>query len=343
MKENSYQIFDLNINRVCEGIRCLEDYLYSNHAFSEKQKLQEKRHYLRLLSDALNYPSIYRLNQSLSIDDNKKNVHYSSTKMYLLANCKRIQEGLRVLEEISRLIDIDLTLKFKVLRLFFYNYENTIYRLFYLNLLKESVYVILDKKISYLKNNYLTVVELVKSGCSVIQYRNKYDCQMCKIKEIKEIISYVKKRDILFIINDDLKIAKKLNWPFVHLGQTDLAKNLDNLYLEKLIILGISASNENEIKKAIQFPCNYIGYGAIFPTTSKKNVQYIDDYQESVKIYHKYITIIPIVLVGGINRNNIEELVCNFKPLFSVALISALVKDKDISKNFMFFNRKINY
>ena len=89
-------------------------------------------------------------------------------------------------------------------------------------------------------------------------------------------------------------------------------------------IIGVSAHCIEEAEKAERDGADYLGVGAIFPTTTKKDiiitpVNVLREIKETVSV--------PVVAIGGINQNNINTL--KGSHVDGVAVISAIMKSKD--------------
>ena len=121
------------------------------------------------------------------------------------------------------------------------------------------------------------------------------------------------KKNVTFILNDRVDIAKKLNVDGVHLGKEDGSiKNARNI-LGNLKIIGSSCYNNITLSiKSQNLGANYIAFGAFFKTETKENTSKI--ILSGFKNIRKNINI-PIVGIGGLNKFNIKKLIY-FKPDF---------------------------
>ena len=121
------------------------------------------------------------------------------------------------------------------------------------------------------------------------------------------------KKNVTFILNDRIDIAKKLNVDGVHLGKEDGSiKNARNI-LGNLKIIGSSCYNNITLSiKSQNLGANYIAFGAFFKTETKENTSKI--ILSGFKNIRKNINI-PIVGIGGLNKFNIKKLIY-FKPDF---------------------------
>ena len=173
---------------------------------------------------------------------------------------------------------------------------------------KKFVYLISPNKI---KNEYFyTELSLVLSSkkVSFFQLRIKKETNINKLIIGKKIKKICKKYKVKFIINDNPKLAKKLNADGCHLGQ----KDMDIIKARKILknkIIGVTCHNSiNLAKKAITGGANYLAFGAFYSSQTK-----IIKYKSDFKILKlaKKITNIPIVAIGGINLSNYKKLLLN--------------------------------
>jgi thiamine-phosphate pyrophosphorylase len=173
---------------------------------------------------------------------------------------------------------------------------------------KKFVYLISPNKI---KNDiFYTDLALVFSTkkVSLFQLRLKKETNKTKLKIGKKIKKICKKFKVKLIINDDPKLAKKINADGCHLGQKDM--NIFNARkLLKNKIIGVTCHNSiNLAKKAINDGADYLAFGAFYSSQTK-----IVKYKSSLKILKlaKKITNTPIVAIGGIKQNNYKKLLLN--------------------------------
>ena len=124
MKNNLYRTIDANLNRFKEGIRVVEDILRYEFNSPLAKKLKNLRHI-----KIPNYEEILKYrnaNNDILKPSTKNEQLRTSLKDIVIANLKRAQESARVLEEIYKLIDINLSEKFKQKRYELYSLEKEI-------------------------------------------------------------------------------------------------------------------------------------------------------------------------------------------------------------------------
>ena len=124
-------------------------------------------------------------------------------------------------------------------------------------------------------------------------------------KKIKKIC---KNFNVKFIINDDPIIAKKVGADGCHLGQGDMSINNARRILKNKII-GVTCNNSIiKAREAVKNKADYIALGA-FNSSKTKKVKFkakISDLKKFRKITNK-----PIVVIGGIGKNNYKKLLLN--------------------------------
>ena len=173
---------------------------------------------------------------------------------------------------------------------------------------KKFVYLISPNKIE--NDNFYINLNLVLSTLKVnfFQLRLKEEKNRNKLLIGKKIRQICKKYKVKFLVNDDPRLAKKLNADGCHLGQSDMSISDAKKILTNKII-GITCHNSiNLAKKAINDGADYLAFGAFYSSKTK-----ITKYKADLKILRqvKKITTTPIVAIGGIKLNNYKKLLLN--------------------------------
>ncbi|MBE6511122.1 MAG: thiamine phosphate synthase [Methanobrevibacter millerae] len=150
-----------------------------------------------------------------------------------------------------------------------------------------------------------TIEEAILGGVTVVQIREKtadtLDFYNLAVK-VKEITT---KYDVDLIINDRVDVALAIDADGVHVGQSDMPCDITRKLIGEDKILGVSAATIEEAKKAENDGADYIGTGAVFPTSTKDDAPSITK-QDLIDIV-KSINI-PVVAIGGITLENASEL-----------------------------------
>jgi thiamine-phosphate pyrophosphorylase len=191
-----------------------------------------------------------------------------------------------------------------------------------------SLYVITDENLLKGKNIASAVEQAIKGGATIIQYRAKNKSSMEMYNEAILIKKVCDKYRIPFIINDRVDIALAVNSDGVHVGQDDLQPEVVRRLIGFDKILGYSTKNLIQVEKANYLPVDYIGFGSIFETKTKKDIvlNSLDELKRALEI-----SIQPVVAIGGINERNINDVLkvgCK-----NVAVVSAVFKDDNIEDN----------
>ena len=173
---------------------------------------------------------------------------------------------------------------------------------------KKFIYLVSPNKIEtedfYI--NLALILNLKKVG--FFQLRLKKETNKNKLIIGKKIKKICKKYDVKFLVNDDPRLAKKLNADGCHLGQKDMSIIKARKILTNKII-GITCHNSIDLaKKAINGGADYLAFGAFYSSKTKK-VKYKADLK--ILRWAKKITTTPIVAIGGIKQSNYKKLLLN--------------------------------
>ena len=196
------------------------------------------------------------------------------------------------------------------------------------------LYAVTDR--SWLKERtlYEQVEDALKGGVTFVQLREKTLREDEFLEEAKRIKVLCKEYRVPFIINDNVEIAMACDADGVHVGQDDM----NVIEVRKLIgedkIIGLSAQTVEQAKLAQEQGADYLGVGAVFSTSTKKDAKNIT-FSELKDICNSVD--IPVVAIGGITKDNAIELKGTGIDVISV--ISAIFAQKDI-KGFLDFLRE---
>lgn len=172
------------------------------------------------------------------------------------------------------------------------------------------------------------VQEAIEGGITMLQLRDKNSTEDEIISDAEKLLPICKKAGIPLIINDYPEIAKKCGADGVHLGLSDGSIENARKLLGDDAIIGATAHNLEEAKSAEKAGADYLGVGAAFGSSTKKNASNfnIEDYLEITSNVS-----IPVVAIGGINSDNISKL--NGFGLAGVAVVSAIFDSDDVKKS----------
>ncbi|MBK5240960.1 thiamine phosphate synthase [Clostridium sp.] len=187
-----------------------------------------------------------------------------------------------------------------------------------------SLYLVTDRDILVDTEIYTAVEESIKGGVTLVQLREKSLGTLEFYNIAVKIKSITDKYKIPLIINDRIDIAEAINCAGVHLGQNDMPMDIARIIMGKNKIIGVSASTLEEAQKAEREGADYVGVGAMFPTTTKDDAKAV-----SVKCLKeiKEGTNIPVVAIGGINEKNVSLL--RTANIDGIAVVSAILGKKN--------------
>ena len=167
------------------------------------------------------------------------------------------------------------------------------------------------------------VKESLDGGVTMVQLREKTLEEGKFLEEARELQALCRERQIPFIVNDNVDIAKAMDADGVHVGQDDMETMDVRAKLGPDKIIGVSAHTVEEALLAEKQGADYLGVGAVFPTSSKRDVMPY----ETLKAICEAVSI-PVVAIGGIGRENVSRLAGS--GICGVAVISAIYAQKDI-------------
>ncbi len=172
---------------------------------------------------------------------------------------------------------------------------------------KKFLYLISPNKI--LKSFYGDLIEVFKSNkISFFQLRLKKISYEKKYKIAKKIQKICIRFKVKLIINDDPRLAKKINADGCHIGQKDMNINSARKLLSNKII-GVTCHNSIKLAMiANKNNADYIAFGA-FNSSKTKTVRYKANIGIIKKL--KKTTNIPVVAIGGISNLNYKKLLLN--------------------------------
>ena len=130
-----------------------------------------------------------------------------------------------------------------------------------------------------------------------------------------------------FVINDNVDIALKIDADGVHVGQSDMEAGKVREKLGPDKIIGVSCKNVEQALLAKKHGADYLGVGAMYPTGTKKDATAVTP--EALSAICQAVDI-PVVAIGGINKDRIEPL--KGTGVDGVAVVSAIFAAEDIEK-----------
>lgn len=191
-----------------------------------------------------------------------------------------------------------------------------------------TLYAILDTATVGRRNLKIITRSLVKGGATLIQLREPKDLPAREIlKDASKVKEAIGSSKVKFIVNDRVDIAFACNADGVHLGLEDLPIPVARKILGKNMIIGASVHTISQAKKRESEGADYLGVGAVFETSTKPDSKRVSlstlkRIKESVRI--------PVVAIGGINKENVKRVLKT--EVDGIAVASAILKAENIQR-----------
>ena len=186
--------------------------------------------------------------------------------------------------------------------------------------------------------NFLEKVETAcRSGVTIIQLREKNlttNQYYHLAKQVKEITDAYQ---VPLIIDDRLDICLAVDAAGLHIGDDELPVSVARQVLGPEKILGVTAKTVKRALEAETSGADYLGTGAIFPTTTKENAPIT--LISTLKTICQTVAI-PVVAIGGLTSENIDQLIDT--GIAGVAVVRDLMQAEDIEAKTQAFLTKLN-
>lgn len=192
---------------------------------------------------------------------------------------------------------------------------------------KFRLYAVTDSRQLHGRSLPQAVEEVIKGGATMIQLREKDAKDSRLLKLAGDVLSVTDRYAVPLIINDRPDIALQCGAAGVHIGQQDGSVRQIRRMIGEEKILGVSAHTKEEAVRAEQDGADYLGVGAVFPTSTKQNTVSLspDTLREICRAVK-----IPVVAIGGIRADNIGSL-CG-TGIDGAAVVSALFASENPKK-----------
>lgn len=165
----------------------------------------------------------------------------------------------------------------------------------------------------------------LKGGVTCVQLREKEMDETAFLQEAKDICALCHRYGVPFIVNDNVDVAIACQADGIHVGQEDMAAGEVRRRVGDAMLLGVSVHTVEEARRAVRNGADYLGLGAVFPTSTKTDVDQMTN--ETLRAICDAVDV-PVVAIGGINRGNLLKL--SGSGVDGVALVSAIFSAEDI-------------
>ena len=184
-----------------------------------------------------------------------------------------------------------------------------------------SLYFITDSS-KYTEEEFLyRVEEALNGGVTLMQLREKEKSTREYIELASKVHNISKKYNVPLIIDDRVDVALAIDAEGVHVGASDMPVATARKLMGSEKIVGATAKTVPWAKEVYEQGADYLGVGAIFPTTTK-----VKTVLTSVDTLRDICNAVPIPAnaIGGLNKENIHVL--KGVPIAGICVVSAIMK-----------------
>ncbi|MDM0094230.1 thiamine phosphate synthase [Streptococcus raffinosi] len=206
-------------------------------------------------------------------------------------------------------------------------------------MLKETLrlYLVTNRYQDPLETFLKKVEQACQSGVTMIQLREK-QLTTNQYYELAKIVKQITDTyQVPLIIDDRLDVCLAVDAAGLHIGDDELPVSVARQVLGTEKILGVTAKTVKRALEAEKSGADYLGTGAIFPTTTKENapitlISTLKDICQAVDI--------PVVAIGGLTCENIHQL--SGTDIAGIAVVRDLMQARDIEKRTQEFLTKLD-
>ena len=176
-----------------------------------------------------------------------------------------------------------------------------------------------------------------RSGFTIVQLREKNFTTNQYYQLAKQVKEITDAYQVPLIIDDRLDVCLAVDAAGLHIGDDELPVSVARQVLGPDKILGVTAKTVKRALEAEEGGANYLGTGAIFPTTTKENAPIT--LISTLKTICQRVTI-PVVAIGGLTSENIDQLIGT--GIAGVAVVRDLMQAEDIETKTQAFWTKLD-
>lgn len=199
------------------------------------------------------------------------------------------------------------------------------------------LYLVTNRYQDSLKSFLEKVETACRSGVTIIQLREKNLTTNQYYQLAKQVKEITDTYQVPLIIDDRLDVCLAVDAAGLHIGDDELPVSVARQVLGPDKILGVTAKTVKRALEAETSGADYLGTGAIFPTTTKENAPIT--LISTLKTICQTVSI-PVVAIGGLTSENIDQLIGT--GIAGVAVVRDLMQAEDIEAKTQAFLTKLD-
>ena len=150
------------------------------------------------------------------------------------------------------------------------------------------------------------VAAAIAGGAAIVQYRNKLASRTLRLEQAAALAPICRKRNAIFIVNDDADMAAEVEADGVHIGDDDANIPTARSAIGPERIIGVSCYNEFEhAERAVRAGADYVAFGSFFASSTKPLARRADP----SLLTRAHALGVPVVAIGGIMSENAPALI----------------------------------
>ena len=200
-----------------------------------------------------------------------------------------------------------------------------------------KLYLVTNRYQDSLESFLKKVETACRSGVTIIQLREKNLTTNQYYQLAKQVKEITDAYQVPLIIDDRLDVCLAVDAAGLHIGDDELPVSVARKVLGPEKILGVTAKTVKRALEAEEGGANYLGTGAIFPTTTKENAPIT--LISTLKTICQRVAI-PVVAIGGLTSENIDQLIST--GIAGVAVVRDLMQAEDIEAKTQAFLTKLD-
>jgi thiamine-phosphate pyrophosphorylase len=165
----------------------------------------------------------------------------------------------------------------------------------------------------------------IRGGADSVQFRQKHGGIQNILIEARRVAQVCRDASIPLIVDDRIDVMQAVGARGVHLGQRDFPIEDARPILGPDVVIGATCTNTEQVVRAYEQGADYIGFGPVYPTTSKRNPKSVKG-PDGVRAASDAVPI-PIIAIGGITHDRVRPTLD--AGAYGVAVLSAVCTAKN--------------